>query len=157
MNALGMMVDLSHVGANFLGCDKTTTKPVLVSHSNAYALCPVFRNLKDDQVKAVAKNGGVIQLNFYPRFLDSTVAPKQDAFLKNHKAEIDSIIALRQERGFLQKIFIYEKYTKGSADYRRLFTSAQGSPRLHRKTCGVDYVGPGGDSGRLFLYTPRIK
>ena len=48
MNQLGMMVDLSHVGEKtFWDAIQTTTKPVLVSHSNAYTLCPVFRNLKD--------------------------------------------------------------------------------------------------------------
>ena len=59
MNQLGMMVDLSHVGEKtFWDAIQTTTKPVLVSHSNAYSLCPVFRNLKDDQIDAVGKNGG---------------------------------------------------------------------------------------------------
>ena len=55
MNELGMMVDLSHVGEQtFWDAIHTTTKPVIVSHSNAYALCPAFRNLKDEQIKAVA-------------------------------------------------------------------------------------------------------
>ncbi len=64
-----MMVDLSHVGEQtFWDAIHTTTKPVLISHSDVYALCPVYRNLKDDQIKAVAKNGGVIQLNFYSGF-----------------------------------------------------------------------------------------
>ncbi|MFX6949854.1 membrane dipeptidase, partial [Acinetobacter baumannii] len=63
MTKLGMLVDLSHVGEQtFWDAIKTTTKPVLVSHSNAYTLCPVFRNLKDEQIKAVAQNGGVIHL-----------------------------------------------------------------------------------------------
>src|SRR6185312_12954759 len=77
MNELGMMVDLSHTGEQtFWDAIKISTKPVLVSHSDAYALCPVFRNLKDNQIKALAKNGGVICLNFYPAFLDSTVEAK---------------------------------------------------------------------------------
>ncbi|MEO7264695.1 MAG: membrane dipeptidase, partial [Ferruginibacter sp.] len=66
MNALGMMVDLSHVGEQtFWDAINTTTKPVLISHSCVYAICPHRRNLKDDQIKAVAKNGGVIQVNFF--------------------------------------------------------------------------------------------
>src|SRR4029078_8244546 len=94
MNELGMLVDLSHVGEEtFWDAIHTTTKPVLVSHSDVYALCPVSRNLKDDQIKAVAKNGGVIQLNFYSGFLDSTFNPKEAAFEKRHKAERDSLIA----------------------------------------------------------------
>ncbi len=71
MNELGMMVDLSHVGRQtFFDVMKTTSKPVLVSHSNAYALMAHPRNLHDDQIKAVAENGGVICLNFYSGFLD---------------------------------------------------------------------------------------
>jgi membrane dipeptidase len=57
MNALGIMVDVSHVGEKtFWDAINTTTKPVIASHSSVYAICPVFRNLKDDQIKAIAKN-----------------------------------------------------------------------------------------------------
>jgi len=71
MNELGMMVDLAHVGRQtFFDALATTTKPVLVSHSNAYAVMAHPRNLQDDQIRAVAANGGVICLNFYSGFLD---------------------------------------------------------------------------------------
>ncbi|UIR55665.1 dipeptidase [Sphingobacterium sp. SRCM116780] len=71
MNALGMMVDLSHAGEKtFYDVMETTTKPVLVSHSNAYHLTPHFRNLKDAQLVALKKNGGVVGVNFYSGFLD---------------------------------------------------------------------------------------
>lgn len=71
MNELGMMVDLSHVGRQtFFDALETTAKPVLVSHSNAYAVMAHPRNLQDDQIRAVAENGGVICLNFYSGFLD---------------------------------------------------------------------------------------
>ena len=83
MNELGMLVDLSHVGEQtFRDAMATTTKPVLVSHSCVYNLCPHRRNLKDDQIKAIAKNGGVIHLNFYSGFLDSTFETRSDAFNK---------------------------------------------------------------------------
>ena len=69
MNELGMMVDLSHVGEQtFFDVMAITTKPVLVSHSCVHALCPVPRKLKDEQIKAIGKNGGTIQLNFYSGF-----------------------------------------------------------------------------------------
>ncbi|GGB17712.1 dipeptidase [Puia dinghuensis] len=72
MNELGMLVDLSHVGEKtFWDVIHTVNKPVICSHSSVYALCPVFRNLKDDQIKAIGQNGGVIQVNFYSAFLDS--------------------------------------------------------------------------------------
>ncbi|MBU3744840.1 MAG: hypothetical protein FGM61_09915 [Sediminibacterium sp.] len=74
MNELGMMVDLSHVGEQtFWDAISITTKPVIVSHSNAWSLCPVPRNLKDDQIQAVGKNGGVISLNFFSGFIDTGI------------------------------------------------------------------------------------
>ncbi|WP_270088920.1 dipeptidase [Sphingobacterium sp. SYP-B4668] len=73
MNELGMMVDLSHGGERtFYDVLETSTKPILVSHSNAYALMPHSRNLKDEQLAALKKNGGVIGVNFYSGFLDPT-------------------------------------------------------------------------------------
>lgn len=71
MNKLGMMVDVSHVGEQtFWDVIRISTKPVIASHSSVYSLCPVPRNLKDDQIKAIAKNGGVIHINFNPGFID---------------------------------------------------------------------------------------
>ncbi|HEY0896468.1 MAG TPA: membrane dipeptidase, partial [Sphingobacteriaceae bacterium] len=70
MNELGVMVDLSHVGeATFYDALKASTKPVIASHSSAYALNPHSRNLKDEQLKAIARNGGVVFVNFYSGFL----------------------------------------------------------------------------------------
>lgn len=96
MNELGMMVDLSHVGEQtFWDVMAVTTKPVLVSHSSVYALCPSRRNLKDDQIKAIGKNGGVIHVNFYSGFIDSGYMRRVMAFHANHKAEKDSLVALK--------------------------------------------------------------
>jgi membrane dipeptidase len=93
MNEIGMMVDLSHVGEQtFWDAINTSTKPVIVSHSCVYSICPVFRNLKDDQIKAVGKNGGVIHINFFSGFLDSGFVARNKAFDEKHKAERDSII-----------------------------------------------------------------
>src|SRR6266550_8940717 len=80
MNRLGMLVDVSHVS------DKTmsdaldvSTAPIIASHSSARALSNVPRNIPDDLLKRIAKNGGVIQVNFYSLFVDQkTVAPQAD-------------------------------------------------------------------------------
>ncbi|HVT86031.1 MAG TPA: dipeptidase [Chitinophagaceae bacterium] len=70
MNELGVIVDLSHTGEQtFYDAIAATTKPVLLSHSSVWNICPVFRNVKDDQIRAVAKNGGVICVNFYSGFI----------------------------------------------------------------------------------------
>jgi membrane dipeptidase len=92
MNDLGMVVDVSHVGEQtFWDVINTTTAPVIASHSCAYALCPVPRNLKDEQIKAIGKNGGVIHLNFYSGFLDPQYAGRKEAFTKKHAHELDSL------------------------------------------------------------------
>ena len=72
MNELGMMVDLSH-GSKKLFYDvlEVSTKPILVSHSNAAALTPHTRNLDDAQLAALKKNNGVVGVNFYSGFLDT--------------------------------------------------------------------------------------
>jgi len=70
MNRLGMMIDLSHVGKQtFYDVINHSVKPVIASHSSVYSICPHYRNLKDDQIKALAENGGVIFINFYPGYL----------------------------------------------------------------------------------------
>ncbi|SDL82761.1 membrane dipeptidase [Catalinimonas alkaloidigena] len=64
MNRLGMMVDVSHVSdSTFWDVMALTTAPVIASHSSAYALCDHPRNMKDDMLKRLAENGGVIQVN----------------------------------------------------------------------------------------------
>ncbi len=78
MNELGIIVDLSHVGEQtFYDAIAVTKKPVLLSHSSVWNICPVFRNVKDDQIRAVAKNGGVICINFYSGFISKKFDERQ--------------------------------------------------------------------------------
>ncbi|MGI9104040.1 MAG: dipeptidase [Terriglobales bacterium] len=71
MNRLGMMVDISHVAdKTFWDVIAVTKAPVIASHSSARALAAHPRNMDDDMLKAVAKNGGVVQVNFFDAFLD---------------------------------------------------------------------------------------
>lgn len=94
LNELGVLVDLSHVGVKtFFDAIKESKKPVLVSHSCVYALNPVARNLNDEQIKAVGKNGGVISLNFYSGFLDSTFNTKQKIFFNKYDSELKMLSA----------------------------------------------------------------
>ena len=72
MNRLGIFVDISHVSdSTFWDAVKASSKPVIASHSSARALSPHRRNMTDDMLRAVAKNGGVVNVNFYPGFIDS--------------------------------------------------------------------------------------
>jgi membrane dipeptidase len=72
MNRLGMVVDLAHVSPGaFSHALEVVEKPVLFSHGNARALCDHFRNLTDDQLRALRDNGGVIGLSYVPDFVDA--------------------------------------------------------------------------------------
>ncbi len=72
MNRLGVLVDVSHIGeAGFYDVLSISAKPVIASHGCCKALCDHPRNLSDDQLKALAQNGGSIGITFVPQFVDA--------------------------------------------------------------------------------------
>jgi membrane dipeptidase len=145
MNELGMLVDLSHVGGQtFWDAISITTKPVLVSHSCVYSLCPHRRNLKDDQIKAVGKNGGVIHLNFYSGFVDSSFDRRTELFNNNHKAERDSLLKQNPEPYFAD-VFLFEKYPEEVKALRPPLAVLIDHLDYIVKLIGVDHVGLGSD------------
>jgi membrane dipeptidase len=80
MNRLGMLVDVSHVSeATFADAVAASSRPVVASHSSARALADHPRNLTDDQLRAVARNGGVVAVNFYAAFLDARYFAAKDS------------------------------------------------------------------------------
>ncbi|WP_282124782.1 dipeptidase [Algibacter mikhailovii] len=151
MNSLGIMVDVSHVGEKtFYDVIENTSKPIIASHSSVYKICPHPRNLKDKQIKAIAKNGGVIQINFNSGFIDSTVGKKEDEFLEKHKIEIDSLInsGLNQ---FIAEESIYSKYLKESEELKAPFNLVIEHIEYIINLVGVDYVGIGSDFDGILL------
>jgi membrane dipeptidase len=71
MESLGMLVDVSHLSA--AGTDhvlELAQRPVIATHSSAYALCPHHRNLTDDRLRAIAATGGVVGVNFFYGYID---------------------------------------------------------------------------------------
>ena len=71
MNRMGMLVDVSHISDNsFYDVLETSSRPVVATHSCCRALCDHPRNMTDDMIRELASAGGVIQINFYPLFLD---------------------------------------------------------------------------------------
>ncbi len=151
MNSLGIMVDVSHVGEQtFWDVIENTTKPIVASHSSVYEICPHPRNLKDDQIKAIAKNRGVIQINFSSGFLDSKVKKKKSEFLEKHKSEIDSLINLGVN-AYMAKESMYSKYHQESEKLKAPFSLVIEHIEYIIKLVGVDYVGIGSDFDGILL------
>jgi membrane dipeptidase len=145
MNELGMLVDLSHVGeTTFWDAINTTTKPVIVSHSCVYNLCPHRRNLKDDQILAVGKNGGVIHLNFYSGFLDSSFDRRTNLFNMRHQYERDSLLKQNPEPYFAD-MFLFTKYPEEVKELRPPLSLLIDHLDYIVKLIGVDHVGIGSD------------
>jgi membrane dipeptidase len=139
MNELGMMVDLAHVGyQTYFDAIKTSTKPVLVSHSNAYAIAKVSRNLRDDQIKAITENGGVICVNFYSGFLD-----------EKYRAKIDALYKKYVDPKGNDKLSSDAKYTripsKGKQELRPPLETLIDHIDHMVQLAGIDHVGIGGD------------
>ena len=88
MNRVGMMVDVSHVSdPTFWDIIKTSTKPVIATHSGCRAIANVPRNLDDEMIRALAKTGGVVNVIFYPEHLEPGWSEK--------KKQVDAEIAAR--------------------------------------------------------------
>jgi membrane dipeptidase len=91
MNRQGIMVDISHVSdAAFYQTLGITKAPIIASHSSCRKYTPDFqRNMSDDMIKALAKNGGVIMINFGSDFLDSQVSKNRDAMREKMRAMLE--------------------------------------------------------------------
>jgi membrane dipeptidase len=145
LNDLGVMIDLSHPGEQtFYDVLATTNKPVIASHSCAYSICPFRRNLKDAQLKALAKNGGVVFVNFFSGFVDSTFFKKYDDFLRVHKKELDSLTKIYDDVDLAtDKLFTMHK-TEADAMRPPLSLLIKHIDYI-AKLIGVDHVGIGSD------------
>lgn len=110
MNRLGIMVDVSHVSdKTFWDVVQTSTEPVIATHSNARAIANVPRNLDDEQIRAIAKTGGVVSVVFYPAFVepgweqkklrvDAEIASEVDAAGRNAAGGRGSLKRIARDR-----------------------------------------------------------
>ena len=129
MNRLGMLVDISHVS------DKTmsdvldiSSAPVIASHSSARALGNRPRNIPDELLRRIAKNGGVVMVNFFPGFIDQKVIEASQQRAERLKPQID---ALREQYKSDPKR-LDEEITKLNATMPLPHDAALGLDRPHR-------------------------
>ena len=146
-NRLGMVIDVSHVSdETFYDVLKVTTKPVMASHSCTRALCKHHRNLSDKMLKALAKNGGVIGINYYLGFLDSEVSRQEEKLWKELDPKVEK---LKKKYKNDKKAFI-EKRRELLRSYRKKPPKVPIDRLIDHidhavKVAGVDHVGLGSD------------
>jgi membrane dipeptidase len=143
MNRIGIMVDISHVSdSTFYDVIKLTKVPCIASHSSCRYFTPGFqRNMSDDMIKALAKNGGVIQINFGATFLDS-VARRNDGLR-------DSLETILREKKLTSADSaaqpIIDQFAK---EHKSLFSDVERvADHIDHvvKLAGIDHVGIGSD------------
>ncbi len=158
MNRLGMMVDISHVAdKTFWDAIATTKAPVIASHSSARALTNAPRNMTDEMLKAVAKNGGVIEVNFFNGFIDENFRKAADEQKPQVQAAVKRYMDQMKSEG---KEVNYIEIDR----IEREWMSKIPRPPLNAlidhidhiaKVAGVDHVGLGSDFDGVSGQTPQ--
>jgi membrane dipeptidase len=156
MNRLGMMVDISHVADDtFWAAIKTSKAPLIASHSAARAISNAPRNMTDDMLRAVAKNGGVVQVNYYSAFVSQAYRDASIAQEPIVKKATDDLKAQFRAEGKQLTYGELEKLQRSYADRipRPPLSALIDNIDHIAKIAGVDHVGLGSDfdgvSGQL--------
>jgi membrane dipeptidase len=143
MQRIGMLVDVSHVSDETVeDVLRVAAAPIIASHSSARALCNVPRNLSDDQLRAVAGNGGVVMVNFFPGFIDPHYVEAAQAFRTEHAKELAELQSKRLTA--VERREAYLKLGAGALPKTPLSVLADHIEHI-AKVAGVDHVGLGSD------------
>jgi membrane dipeptidase len=158
MNRLGMLVDISHVAdKTFYDTIAVAKAPVIASHSSARALTNHPRNMTDDMLRAVAKNGGVVQVNFYNAFIDEDYRKAAEAQAKDRDAAVkaygDQMKAAGKTVTYLDNDRIEREWAARIP--RPPFKSLMDHIDHIAKVAGVDHVGLGSDFDGVSGATPQ--
>jgi membrane dipeptidase len=146
-NRLGMIVDMSHASEkSFFDVLAVTKAPIICSHSSARAVCDNPRNLTDDQLRALAKNGGVIQICFLGAYVKTPpVIPEREQALKDLEAKYGPVREIRDDairaKAMAERDAINQKYPQVRPTVADLVDHIDHVKRV----VGIDYVGIGTD------------
>ena len=145
-NDLGIMIDISHAGDQTVkDILQISNKPIIASHSSVYNICPHYRNLKDDQMYAIKKNGGVIFINFYPGYIDPTFVEKEKKMKKFQKPLIDSVNAIYGKNTDVGWYKVSEELAPHYQSIVPDLDDVVDHIDYVKNLIGIDHVGIGGD------------
>src|ERR1700678_4324447 len=158
MNRLGMMVDISHVAdKTFWDAIAVSKAPVIASHSSARALDDAPRNMTDDMLRAVAKNGGVVDVNFFSGFVDQKYWEAAKAQGKERDAAMAAFLAKKKAAGetvtYVEEDRIEREWT--AKIQRPPFSVLIDHIDHIAKVAGVEHVGLGSDFDGVSGATPQ--
>ncbi len=148
MNRLGMMVDISHVSdKTFWDVIEVSKAPVIASHSSARALTNAPRNITDDMLRAITKNGGVVMVNFYAGFVDDTYRKNYEAQTKDREAASATLQDIDKDADPVTKARDFGRLYRewGEKAGRPPFTALIDHIDHIAKVAGIDHVGLGSD------------
>ena len=154
MNRLGMFIDISHISVKTMNdALDVSTAPVIASHSGARGLNDHTRNVPDEVLKRVAKNGGVIMVNFYPSFLDARTNSEENARTAKLKDQVTAINEnLKGNQAAIDEAI--RKLEDANPIYVPSYTRIVDHIDYIKNIAGIDHVGLGSDfDGVPFLPT----
>jgi membrane dipeptidase len=158
MNRLGMMVDISHVAdKTFWDTIAVTKAPVIASHSSARALTNAPRNMTDEMLRAVAKNGGVVDVNFYSSFVDEDYRKASEPIGKQAAEAVKAYEDKMKAEGKPIPYTEIDRIEHGYAEKipRPPFKSLIDHFDHIAKVAGIDHVGLGSDFDGVSGQTPQ--
>jgi membrane dipeptidase len=147
LNRLGVMVDVSHASdKTFYDALEASRAPIIASHSSLRSICNVPRNMTDDMVRALAKNGGVIQINYATGFLSQEYADAETPLREERRArlaEVDQLYANDPARRTPERERINREFAARvpKVTWEKIVEHIDRAVKL----VGVDHVGLGSD------------
>lgn len=146
MNEVGMLIDVSHLGEqSFWDVTEITKAPIIASHSNCYSLCQHYRNLTDEQIKAIAKTNGIIMVNFLDWFIVTNASKNSKNANEIYKTELNKIYNnyYSDREKYYQELseFLSKVTPKNEVSIDNLIDHIDHIKEL----VGIDYIGIGTD------------